>query len=53
MDAADFAVLAAAWRSSRGDDNWNAACDISDPNDDVIDMPDLEVFTANWLASVK
>ncbi len=45
----DFAVLALAWQSRWGDDNWNQACDISDPNDDVIDYSDLSVFTGNWL----
>ncbi|NQU65518.1 MAG: SUMF1/EgtB/PvdO family nonheme iron enzyme [SAR324 cluster bacterium] len=46
----DFAILSAAWLS---DDtptaNWNPACDISDPNDGVIDELDLDVFAAEWL----
>ncbi len=36
-----------------GDDNWNRACDISDPNGNVIDYNDLAVFTANWLAGTE
>ncbi len=53
VDFADFAVLASAWQSETGDGNWNRACDISDPNDDVIDYNDLAVFTVNWLAGVE
>ena len=53
VDLADFAVLASAWRSSEGDGNWNSVCDISDPPDEVIDMLDLVVFTANWLVGVE
>jgi len=45
----DFAVLAAAWLSQPGDDNWNADCDISIPSDGVIDELDLAVFCDNWL----
>ncbi len=43
-------VLALAWLSEVGDANWNSACDISDPNDNVIDESDLVVLTDNWLA---
>jgi len=46
----DFAVLAAAWLSESGDDNWNADCDISTPSDDIIDEKDLAEFCANWLS---
>ncbi len=45
----DFAVLADAWASVPGDDNWNPACDISTPSDNVIDEYDLAVFCENWL----
>jgi hypothetical protein len=53
VDLCDFAVLATAWGTMPGDDNWNPACDISDPADQIIDMLDLEVFAANWLMSVE
>jgi len=53
VDFGDFAVLATAWRSSPGDGSWNPICDISDPNDDVIDERDLDVLTTYWLAGVK
>lgn len=49
VDSYDFAVLAAAWRSTSGSGNWNLACDISDPNDNVIDNNDLDVFVGDWL----
>lgn len=49
VDFKDFAVFAAAWRSEPGDDNWNAACDISTPIDGIIDEFDLAVFCDNWL----
>jgi len=49
VDFADFVILASAWRSQKGDTNWNRHCDISDPNDDVIDFLDLKIFAENWL----
>jgi len=48
----DFAVLGSAWLSDSNDSNWNPACDISDPKDDIIDKLDLSVFTENWLADM-
>jgi hypothetical protein len=53
VDVRDFAVLAAAWHSRAGDDNWNRHCDISDPNDDVIDEYDVAIFAADWLKGVQ
>jgi hypothetical protein len=53
VDLRDFAVLALAWQSSPGDDNWNPICDISQPADDVIDTLDLSVFTTNWLKGTE
>ncbi len=53
VDFFDFAVLASAWLSEPGNGNWNRECDISDPNDDIIDYNDLAVFAANWLAGVE
>jgi uncharacterized membrane protein len=50
VDLEDFGVLANAWRSTPVDDYWNPLCDISEPNDGVIDELDLKVFTENWLA---
>ena len=53
VDLYDFAVLALAWQSSPGSGNWNPACDISDPNDSIIDERDLDVLTENWLIGVE
>ncbi len=53
VDFIDFAVLALAWYSEVGDGNWNAICDISEPNDNVIDELDLGVFVENWLRGVE
>jgi len=47
----DFSVFAQAWRTQHGEPNWNPACDISDPNDDVINERDLLVLGNNWLWS--
>ena len=49
VDLYDFAVLASAWMSRPGDDNWNSECDISLPADDTIDMADIAVFAETWL----
>ena len=49
VDADDLRVLAFAWLSSSGDDNWNPLCDISDPNDEVIDALDFVVLAQHWL----
>jgi len=52
VNIADFAFFALAWRSSYGDNNWNPLCDISEPNDGVINERDLGVFVNNWLLEV-
>jgi len=44
----DLRVVAQAWMSKSGDDNWNPDCDISDPNDEVIDGRDFGVFSMYW-----
>jgi hypothetical protein len=49
VDMFDFGAFGDAWMSEAGDSNWDAGCDISEPNDNVIDGLDLEVFTHNWL----
>lgn len=52
VNLTDFAILASVWRSGPGDGNWNPACDISDPNDNVIDERDLGILTKYWLSGV-
>lgn len=53
FDGKDFAILAAAWRAQPGHENWNPACDISEPSDNVIDELDLYVISKNWLAELQ
>ena len=45
----DFAIFANAWKSQQGQANWNAACDIASPKDNIIDWKDLSVFAGDWL----
>jgi hypothetical protein len=45
----DFAILGDAWFSDPNMANWEAGCDISEPEDEVIDWLDLAVFVGNWL----
>jgi hypothetical protein len=52
VDFLDYALLAEAWMSEPNDGNWDAACDISEPNDGIIDGRDLGVLGENWLESV-
>jgi hypothetical protein len=49
VDFRDFAILALAWMSQSGQTNWNPACDISEPKDNIVDWNDLSVFTEDWL----
>ncbi|MHC4477198.1 MAG: PASTA domain-containing protein [Planctomycetota bacterium] len=48
-DLDDFAILALAWLTEPGDTRWNVVCDISKPNDNIIDKRDLAVFNNHWL----
>jgi len=52
VDLYDFTLLAAAWRTRPEEANWNLLCDISDPNDDMIDERDLAVLSEHWLGGV-
>ena len=49
VDFVDFTVLANAWLSDSEQVNWNPRCDIAKPQDNVIDIADLEIFCDNWL----
>jgi hypothetical protein len=53
VDLEDFAVLAAAWKTTPMHPNWNPACDISDPRDDLIDERDLAIFALNYLSGAE
>lgn len=49
VDFADYSIIADAWLTSPADADWNGRCDIAEPTDNVIDVPDLAVFCDNWL----
>jgi len=49
----DFSVLTAAWMTNPSDSHWNSICDISEPNDNIINEFDLEVFLENWLVEIE
>jgi hypothetical protein len=53
VDLKDFAVLAAAWKSTLGEGRWNGICDISEPPDAAIDEQDLAIFAANYLLGAQ
>jgi len=50
---ADYSVFGAAWLSDPNYPNWDPNCDISEPNDNVIDERDLAVFCESWLVGIR
>ncbi len=52
IDYHDYMLFSAAWLADDASDNWNPACDISDPADGIIDVNDLMVLTDNWLVRI-
>ena len=53
IDPKDFAVLASAWKTTIGDQNYNPYCDISEPKDNIINEKDLAVFVNNYLMETQ
>ncbi|MCJ7693406.1 MAG: hypothetical protein MUO22_08335, partial [Sedimentisphaerales bacterium] len=53
VDLDDLAILGSSWLSEPNQPGWNAVCDISEPNDSVINMLDFAVFGGNWLEDVS
>ena len=53
VDWHDLDILGSAWLSEPNDSNWNPACDISEPNDDIINLPDFAALAENWLIGVE
>ncbi len=47
VDGKDYAVFAAAWRTTPADPAWNPRCDLF--IDEVIDARDLDAFVDSWL----
>ncbi|MHC4313791.1 MAG: right-handed parallel beta-helix repeat-containing protein [Planctomycetota bacterium] len=52
VDFVDLSILGLAWTSQPGDFNWDFACNINIPADNVIDKLDLAAFADNWLAEI-
>jgi hypothetical protein len=50
VNFADLSIFGSAWTSQPGDFNWDFACNINIPADNVIDRLDLAAFADNWLA---
>jgi len=48
VDMADLVALCDAWLSTPADADWSAACDISEPPDEVINELDFAVLGENW-----
>jgi hypothetical protein len=46
VDGLDYAIFAAAWRSTPADPAWNPRCDLF--VDEVIDARDLQAFMDSW-----
>lgn len=48
VDSVDLYIMKRAWLSQPGDDNWDSRCDISDPNDSIINNIDYAKFAGGW-----
>jgi hypothetical protein len=44
----DLAILASAWLSKAGDDNWDSDCNISQPTDNVINGKLTKLLIDQW-----
>ncbi|MHC4474417.1 MAG: hypothetical protein ACYTEL_02150 [Planctomycetota bacterium] len=53
VDLADYAIFAGAYNSTSADNNYNPACDISEPPDGIIDRRDFSVFVQHWLEGLS
>jgi hypothetical protein len=49
VDYVDLSILVQSWLSRPGDENWDVRCDISEPADGIINLPDYAVFARQWL----
>lgn len=49
VDAFDFALLASAWKSSFGQQNWIARSELAEPKDLSVGNHDLAVLATQWL----
>jgi hypothetical protein len=53
VDTYDLEIFCSAWLSSEGQGNWNAACDVAEPPDNMINFNDYAIFVENWLESIN
>jgi len=53
VDLDDLTILGSSWLSEPNQPGWNAVCDISEPNDNIVNMLDFAVFGGNWLKDVS
>ena len=51
VNALDLFLFSRAWLSTEGEQNWNPYCDISVPQDGIIDYKDFSVFAQHWKSS--
>jgi hypothetical protein len=49
VDAFDFALLASAWKSNFGRQNWIARSDLAEARDLSVDNHDLAILATQWL----
>jgi hypothetical protein len=49
IECSAFHVFTSAWLSAPGYGNWNAACDLFQPTDNLVNFRDFAVFAQNWL----
>ena len=49
VNLADYTILSAAWLSDNmPDPGWNWLCDVTEPNDGVVNGADLSLLAKNW-----
>jgi hypothetical protein len=48
VNLSDFSIFASAWDSWAGQPNWNPLCDLYLPEDNHIDVLDLQQFCLDW-----
>ena len=49
VDMEDIARMAKAWLSSEGGPGWDRQCDLTEPGDGEIGIPDMSVLADDWL----
>jgi hypothetical protein len=49
----DLAIFSAAWMTQQGQADYNPACDISSPKDNVVNLSDLLVFATQWMQNYQ